>query len=248
MSLGQAEFTAAILDSSHDVPAGLSDPQGRPAGRRFSVYRNNVAVSLTAALETAFPVIHKLVGTEFFQAMSGVYLRQHPPASPLMMFYGQEMPVFLRDFEPVAHLGYLPDVARLELALRHSYHAGDSVPISPDDLQALPPERLMAARLRLAPSVRLIQSDWPIYSVWLANSRAEAPAPQMQAEAVLITRTDLDPSPVSVGASGAAFIEAIGKGRTFAESVQATGEEFDLTAMLGNLLSGNAIIEISEKD
>lgn len=94
MNVGQENFTAALLDSESEIPVGLSDPKGRPAGARFSVYRNNVVVGLTDALEVAFPIILKLVGIEFFQAMSGVYLRHFPPSSPLMMYYGQEFPAF----------------------------------------------------------------------------------------------------------------------------------------------------------
>ncbi|MGR3661674.1 MAG: HvfC/BufC N-terminal domain-containing protein [Paracoccaceae bacterium] len=248
MSVGQTVFTAALLDPEHAIPEGLSDPQGRPAGRRFSVYRNNVAVSLTDALQAAFPVIHKLVGTEFFNAMSGVYLRKFPPTSPLMMFYGAEMPAFLAGFEPVSHLGYLPDIARLELAMRQSYHAADSDAIAPDDLQAMSMERLMSARLILAPAVRLIGSEWPIFSIWQANMRDGAPAPQMQAETVLITRPDLDPTPVALGMGGGLFVESIGKGNSFGTAVEAAGDGFDLTEMLDALLAGAAIIQISEKE
>ena len=65
MTVGQESFTEALLTPEHPVPDGLIDPAGRPAGKRFDVYRNNVAVSLTGALETAFPVIRKLVGDVF---------------------------------------------------------------------------------------------------------------------------------------------------------------------------------------
>ena len=43
----QSDFTAAILDPDAPVPPGLLDPEGRPAGKRFNVYRNNLAASLS---------------------------------------------------------------------------------------------------------------------------------------------------------------------------------------------------------
>ena len=50
MTVSQLDFRTAMLDAAVDVPDGLIDANGNPAGQRFSVYRNNVAVSLTEAL------------------------------------------------------------------------------------------------------------------------------------------------------------------------------------------------------
>jgi hypothetical protein len=103
-----AGFSAALLDPERPVPAGLITPDGKPATRRYAIYRNNVTVGLTEALEAGFPVVRKIVGERFFQAMAVVFVRNHPPASPILAGYGADMPGFLRGFEPVAHLKYLP--------------------------------------------------------------------------------------------------------------------------------------------
>ncbi len=245
----QAEFARALLDSAQPVPKGLSDPEGRAAGSRFAVYRNNVAVGLTRALETAFPVLRALVGDEFFAAMAGVYLRAHPPGSPLMMFYGAEMPGFLAGFAPVRHLPYLPDIARLELALRESYHAADARPADPEILTGLPPARLMQARLRLAPSVRLIRSSHPVASIWRAHSQPDAPRPSPGAEDALITRPGFDPEVQALPGGGGAFVLALSDGKALADAVAAAEDEdenrdFDLTRSLGALISGRAIVAI----
>jgi hypothetical protein len=67
----EAVFRAALFDPAAPVPAGLTGPDGRPAGARFDVYRNNVVAGLTAALETGFPTVRALVGEVFFAAMAG---------------------------------------------------------------------------------------------------------------------------------------------------------------------------------
>ena len=85
-SVDQATFTQAMMDATQDVPLGLVDHEGAAAGQRFSVYRNNVAVSLTEAMHSAFPVVAKLLGKENMDGLSGPFLRAHPPSSPLMMF------------------------------------------------------------------------------------------------------------------------------------------------------------------
>jgi hypothetical protein len=240
----QPEFRAALLDPNAPPPAGLSDPQGRPAGRRFDVYRNNVTQGLTDALTTSFPILVKLLGEEFFRAMARQYQRAHPPTSPLMMFYGNEMPAFLEVFAPVAHLGYLPDVARLELALRHSYHAADHAPVAPETLAALAPEEFLAARLTLAPSLRLIRSGWPLHAIWRANTEPNSPDPEARAEDVLVTRINYDPRPQLLPQSAAPFLEALIRGNSVAEAIT-TAEEFDLTTMLSLLLSTQSIAAIS---
>lgn len=241
--MSQSAFRAALLDPDHPVPPGLTDPDGRPAGRRFNVYRNNVTVSLTEALAQAFPVIRKLVGETFFAAMAREHLRRHPPRSPLLMFYGEDMPDFLAAFPPVAHLGYLPDVARLELALRRSYHAADALPVDPGRLGALPAETLLAARLRFAPAVQLVRSDWPIHAIWRANARDGAAPDRRTGEDVLVVRPEFDPEPLRLPDHAAAFIAALMAGETMARAVEAA-PSFDLTATLSLLLSGDAIAGI----
>ena len=249
MTSNQTNFTRAILDPTLAAPAGLVNPDGAPAAKRFDVYRNNVAVSLTEALQTAFPVINKLLGEDNFKAIAGVYLRQHPPSNALMMFYGAEMPGFLAGFEPLQHLPYLADVARLELAMRHAYHAADATPISPEVFQELPADRLMAARLGFAPAVQLIRSRWPVHGIWRMNMEADAPKPGAGGENVLLTRPEFDPQLTTLAPGGGTFVARLLDGETFATALDAATAqvpEFDLTQTLGALFAGAAIIRLDE--
>lgn len=250
MSVTQTQFTRALMDAGQQVPDGLIDQHARPAGRRFDVYRNNVAVSLTEAMHAAFPVIAKLLGKQNMDGLAGIYLRQHPPTSPLMMFYGSDFPMFLEGMEQLAHLGYLGDVARLELALRRSYHAADAAPIAPDALASLSPDALMQARLTLAPAVQLLQSPWPVHALWRFNTETDAPAPQPQAQDVLITRPEFDPLPQLLPPGGGAWLAALMAGQTIAgaqEAANAEQDDFDLGPTLALLLQGDAITGLESK-
>ncbi len=249
MKVDQTSFRAALLDADADRPAGLIDGAGAPAGRRFDVYRNNVAVSLTEALETAFPVVVKLVGAQNFKLLAGAFLRAHPPESPLMMFYGEAMPGFLESFAPTSGIGYLPDIARLELALRQSYHAADADPVDPSVIAALSPEDLMAMRVGLAPSLRLVPSRWPIHAIWTFNTVDGAPKPAMAAEDVAVFRVDYDPEPALLPPGGSDFLRALMTGETFGtalDKASAAVDTFDLTSLLALLLSKGAIIRIGD--
>ena len=248
MIVDQTEFRQAIFDPKADRPVGLSDGEGHAAGRRFDVYRNNVAVSLAEALETAFPTIVKLVGAQNFKVLSGIFLRQYPPSSPLMMFYGQEMPLFLDGFEPAKPLPYLADVARLELAMRESYHAADHTAVDPSAFE-IDPEALMASQLGLAPSLRLIRSKFPIFGIWRFNHEEGAPKPSAAAEDVVILRADMDPEPHLLPPGGGAFIDALLAQRPLGDAHAHAAEntpDFDLAQTLSILIGAGAITTIGE--
>ena len=240
----ETEFVAAVLDPSRPVPGFLVRPDGHPPTKRFAVYRNNVAVGLTDTLQTDFPVVRKLVGEAFFDAMAGEFLRRHPPQSRIMMLYGDAFADFLARFPPVANLGYLPDVARPEQALRESYHAADADPIATGMLATMPEATLLLSRLRFAPALRLIRSPWPIRAIWRANTDG-GPPPQPLGEDVLILRSGFDPCPHRLPAGGAAFIAALLARATLAEALSAGDPALDLPAILTLLLDNHAITAVS---
>lgn len=241
----QAAFAAALLDPDAAVPAGIVDPLGRPAPKRFAVYRNNVAASLTRALEAAFPTVRKLVGDKFFGAMAVAFLRANPPTSRMMMLYGDALPGWLETFPPVARLGYLPDVARLDQAMRESYHAADAAPLASADFQRLLGADVSNLRLQLAPSVRLLRSRWPIWSIWAANNEG-GPAPQPGAEDALILRPEFDPRPHRLPVGGANFVHALLDDQPLGECLDAAGPDFDLSALLSLLIAGLALVGVTE--
>jgi hypothetical protein len=144
--MSQSAFHSTLRAPDATIPDGLTDARGRPAGRRFNVYRNNVATALMDALETGFPVIRKLLGAENFRNIARDFQWQNPPDSPLMMHYGAGFPDYLAGLPQLARFPYLADVARLELALRHSYHAADHTPLPPETLAATDPDALADPR------------------------------------------------------------------------------------------------------
>lgn len=247
MSVDQRAFTAALLDPEAAIPPGLIDPEGRPAGKRFNVYRNNVIVSLMDAMEDAFPVITKLIGPQNFRNLARIFVRQHPPTTPMLMFYGEEFPSFLKDFEPLSHLAYLPDVARLECARRQVYHAADTAPVAGDALAGLAPDALMEARLGLSPALALVNSPWPVASIWHFNMTDGAPQPPGVAETALIARPALDLEMEVVDAGTAAFLQALDH-QTLGEAYEAgvtTQAAFDLAGALAMMMRLGLIVDVT---
>jgi hypothetical protein len=244
MMTTQNQFRAAVFDPDLAVPSTLLDGLDRPAGKRFNVYRNNVIVSLKDAMTDCFPVVAKLIGPQNFASLAGLYVRAHPPSDPRMMFYGAEFPALLESFEPLAHVRYLSDVARLEIAQRQSYHAADAPLLDPAIFATLPPEDLAKAKLKLAPAVVLVRSAWPILDIWHFNMTPDAPQPSAGAQDVLITRQEFDPHMHALPGGSADLIEDLQNQTPLGaalEKVEADYPDFNFPALLGFLIQNGAL-------
>lgn len=240
---GQAAFRAGLLNPAQPAPEGLTDGHAQPAGRRYGVYRNNVTVSLREALATGFPSLVSLIGRENFDHVARAHLRQSPPTSPLMMHYGAGLPDFVATLEQLEHLPYLADVARIDVAMRQSYHAADSTGIDPTLLQSLDEDSLLAARFGFAPSMILLRSQFSIGSIWHYSLRG-GDKPSGQPEDVVILRAEYDPEPFILGPGAGDVLRALQSGTPFGEAIELGGEDFDLAALLNLLLSQHALTAV----
>lgn len=243
----QSSFRTALLDPGQQAPTGLIDGAGHGAGRRFEVYRNNVAVALGDALLAGFPVTAKILGEQNFKSLAAIHLRQSPPHSPIIAGYGDDFPNFLKGFPPLSHLGYLQDIAQLECLLRSAYHAADATALDPACLQQISADDLGHAVLTLAPSMRRLSSPWPIHDIWRFNTTPDAPQPVATAQDIAIFRPDYDPVPELLPAGGHAFLSGLLDGAPLEQAANAAladAPNFDLTALLGLLLANGAITDI----
>lgn len=198
-------FPGALLSPDAATPEGLLAPGGKSAHRRYNVYRNNVTASLVAAMEDGFPAIRAELGARYFKALAAEFVRAHPPKDARLFTYGADFPAFLAGFPPLAAYPHLPDLARLELALRAAYHAADPAPFDP---AALADPRASEARLTLAPACRILSSEHPIQARY-ALAIHGAPLTQAGAQVVLITRPAFDPMLDVIAPETARFIDRL---------------------------------------
>ncbi len=243
----QDSFAGALLNPDLPTPEGVVRPDGTPATKRFDVYRNNVVVSLSEALADAFPVIKTLVGDAFFKAMAGVYVRQSPPKSPLIMFYGADFAAFLEGFGPAASLPYLPDMARLEHARRVSYHAADEPIADLTPLGELDETALMATGFKLQAATQIIRSAHPIFAIWRFNSTEDKSPIEAIGEDVLISRPTDTVEMRTLPPGGAAFLIALQNGASLGSAAQTAMEaaaDFDLGQNLTGMFGAGIITEI----
>jgi hypothetical protein len=220
----QSAFTAALFDPAAAPPFPLRGPRD---ARRFRIYRNNVAMGLILALSTRYPVVKRLVGDEFFAEMARSYARAEPPRSPILLSYGESFPDFISGFQPAQPIRYLGAVARIEWARGAAYHAADVSPMGAAAFAAIMPEQLGALRLTMHPSMSVVRSAFPIYSIWKVNqSRSPViPVAPWAPEAAVIARCGQSVSVKKLLPGQAVFLDALLAGEPFADAVIAASED-----------------------
>jgi hypothetical protein len=171
----QHAFRAALLDDDEAAATTTILGDGLAPSARLAVYRHHVLTTLTAAMESAYPVVCRLVDRAFFGWVADRYIRRHPPAGPVLGEFGGSFAEFLASFPACAQLPYLPDVARLEWAVHVAQHAEDAVPLDLQPLAEVPPDAVPLLAFTLDPSLTLIASPWPIDRIWDANQPGAAP-------------------------------------------------------------------------
>lgn len=153
----QAAFAQALINADRIPEPGLIHEGGLSARQRLNVYYHHTRIVQNEALGSIYPAVRRLVGAEFFANMAGLYGERHPLCHGDLGTFGEHLPAFIKGFEPLASLTYLPDVARLEWACHESLHSAHG-----DGSTARLPEK----RLRLAPHVRLLRSPFPVAAIW----------------------------------------------------------------------------------
>lgn len=228
-----------------DHPKALDDPPGDfaalfesgdiPLPVRLSVYRNNIVGSLTDVMIASHPLLEKLVGHEFLEMMARHFVLENPPKHGCLSFYGAAFGTFIENYEPAKTMPYLPDMARLEIALNEAYYAPDDSPLSAKELAATPPESL---ELELRKSVRLIYSKYPLNDI-RDFCITDDPEKTMNIDTggvkLMIYRPALDSIIVKLDEAEYAILDALERRTTLEDALKQTLEKhkgFDFQAFL----------------
>jgi hypothetical protein len=215
-AIRQQRLLAALWSRTED---GL-DPAG------VAAYRANAGAAAERALAAAFPTVQQLVGDEAFAAIARQLWRQHPPRRGDLAQWGDALPAWLATDPALADEPYLPDVARVDLAVHRAEMAADAA-FDPAVLARLADVDAAALRLRLVPGVALVRSPHPVATVWSAHRSTDADrfAPVRaafaagQGEAAFVWRHGWRGDVVAVAHDHAAFLAALIEGATLAEAL-----------------------------
>jgi hypothetical protein len=247
----QRQFADALLAADGSAPARAGSAGG---AERMAVHRRSVFANYRTALAATYPVVHRLVGTPFFEAAVDGFVHAHPSRSGDLNLYGAAFGEFLAGYAPAADLPYLADVARLEWTIDEVNRAADSTP-APDivlgALAIVPAERAPALGLRVAPSCRLIRSEFPILRIWKVNqpeySGDDRVALDEGADRLVVRRDARGIVLERISSGLFAWLEALSAGAPLAPAIEsACGADaaFDLGAALQRCIGDGTITNV----
>ena len=238
-------FAAALAEPSAAPPAMTRGRLGAPDARRFSVYRNNVAVGLIGALEARYPASRRIAGDDAFRALARAFVRAKKPRSPVMIAYGDDFPEFVASCEGAEPC--LADLARLENAWVEAYHAEDATAATVAGLAGLSPDLLPVTRIAFHPAARISCGfSTPAASLW-ASAQSGGPAAPIDGspEDALVTRPNADVRVRILPPLGYDFAMRLREGATLAEAALGLDDaEFDFGTHLVGLVESGAVASL----
>jgi hypothetical protein len=234
----QREFARELVAAPGAAHAAPADDvwAARPpiaTGDRLAVYRNNAWQFFRAALELTYPVVRRRVGEDFFRQLAREYRDAHPSHSGDLHWVGEAFPAWLSGRLGPTEYAWLADLARLEWACESALTSGWQAPLPLAALAQLPSAGLDDTTVALQPSLRLVASPWPVWSVWQANQGDDAGAAVdltvggehcacvCQAEGIVVYRVDPDDY---------AVLAALAGGGSFTEALEETGRSANVLA------------------
>lgn len=250
----QSAFCAAIFSASEDALLPLLMESDEVARRRLAAYRTNVIGNLSAALESAYPVVARIVGLPFFHEAARQFILAVPSVSGDLNEFGGEFGDFLAAYPHAAGLGYLPDVARMEWLVQQVFYARETPPADLAILGRIPQDRYGDLCFSVTPAHARMDSCWPLADIWRVNQAdylGEMAVDFSRGSQVLILRRNGLVYVEAIAAAEATLLDGLAAAQPLAAataSAIAVDPGFDLGAALTRFISQGVLLKAQLAD
>lgn len=250
----QSGFISALFNQAEDARAFLLATQGSNVPAGLAIYRNNVFSNYRRVLSAVYPVIQRLVGDDFFTAVSDAYIHAKPSNSGDVRDYGKAFSDFLSSYPAALDLVYLPDVARIEWACHQVLNGSESPMLQVARLSEVTTGQLGQSHIELCAASELIASPYPVVKIWQTNQADFLGDDHVDlsagAEYGLVLRQQFIVTLHPLSASEFEFLTQLNQQKPLSlavQSAQAISADFDLGECLMRHISNGAISEIHFK-
>jgi len=251
-SLHELQHTvmAANVSGDAECAAPLLWGKGITPESRIGIYANNCRVNFIETLQRTFPAIHRLVGDDYFRQCARAYQRLFFSSSGDLQNVGCQFSQYLSVLHAGTRFQYLADVARVEWAYQEALIAADHPSLDLERLRRWSPDEYEYLQVALHPSVRLVDSPYPVLQIWQENCVSSNAASSIDldsgANRVLLARYQLQVKLWALDTGDAVFLRALGAGRTLGAAVveaQEAAENFPAGDSLRKWIGSCVIVD-----
>lgn len=158
--------------SSHLKPCGNLLP-----AKQLAIYQNNIRGTLQKTLVQVYPTCRVILGEKYFEQLASYYIHEYPSKHPGLNCYGEWFFLFMKSQcqkrSELYDFSYLSDLALLEWFRQQVYYAAEGSTFYLEGFSQLTEEQQAQTIFHVNPCLKLIQSDYPILSLWQINQRVE---------------------------------------------------------------------------
>lgn len=160
----QGDFAKRIMMQNHSgIEKHIKPNTTISAQSRLCIYQNTSRLILIENLQSIFPICTALMGHVLAEKTYERFIKEFPPKTGDMSFYGAEMPNFiLHDDIP-----YLQDMAQFEWQFYLCYFAPIHSSMTINDFSKKAPEQLLSSHLKLQEHLHFVPpSPFPLDEIW----------------------------------------------------------------------------------
>jgi hypothetical protein len=198
----------------------------------------------TDVLADWFPVVRVLLWDDPFKTIAEAFFARQPAAERTCLSTPELFPAYLRAYGSSSSIEYLADIAELECAYRLAQRTFRNRPISVDPISSLTAQQSETLGIDFHPSVSLLQSRFPIVSIWEGITSNRFTLQRWTPEMALIAKPATEAQVLRPLADEYLFLTALAGGRTIADAVRsarAVNADFDIDRALGFLAGMNIV-------
>lgn len=196
---------------------------------RLQVYANAYYARLLECLREEFPALAHALGEEAFDGFAFGYLQRYPSRSYTLAELARDFPQYLSETRPAdepmpSWPDFLIDLATVERTYSEVF-SGPGIEnqpaLTPENLAAIPEECWPAARLTVAPCLRLLRLRYPVHEyISAVRHKEDADVPRPAATYLVVTRRDFVVRRFAVSQPEFELLSALAGGATIATATE----------------------------
>lgn len=149
-----------------DVLPWIKDEPPIRKYERLDIYAEAYFSRIYESMKDDFKATARLLGETSFQKLVADYLKKYPSNTSNIGEVGRSFSKFVSGYQDLRDSPFLTSVVELEWLAIESFYANNSGYLDSSRLAALTEEDWSEVRFKLAPSMRLLKTNWPLDQMW----------------------------------------------------------------------------------